>query len=240
MPAPTWLIDRILPAGGFAGLYGPPGVGKSFVALDMAFAVASGLPWQGLDTEPGWVVYISGEGMAGLGRRALTWLTHHQLEAADADIAWLPEALPIYNGSEDLDRLIARIEEVEKAPKLVIIDTLARCFDGDENQQFDMGRFVAGVQQLQHMGACVVAVHHTNSNESRERGNTAFRAATDTMLQVMAGIPGEVGRGGFTFVTSKQKEAEHYHRGVGRLHANLDTRSCVPVIQWLHEESESE
>src|SRR4029077_19407536 len=35
-----WLVKDILPIGGLAFLYGPPAVGKTFLALDWAFSVA--------------------------------------------------------------------------------------------------------------------------------------------------------------------------------------------------------
>lgn len=242
MPVPTWLIDKVLPAGGFIGIYGPPGCGKSFLALDMAFCVASGLLWHERETQQGWVVYISGEGMAGLGRRAQSWLTHHGLSVDDADIAWLPEAVPIYDGSEGLEALVERIAEVGKAPSLVIIDTLARSFDGDENQQFDMGRFVAGVQHLQQLGAAVLAVHHTNSAEGRERGSTAFRAATDTMIAVLPGhagtrMAGRANKGLLTMSCSKQKESEPFQPAAGRL-VPTDAGSCVVSLKWMEPEGD--
>lgn len=236
MPVPTWLIDHILPAGGFIGLYGPSGCGKSFIALDMAFCVASGLRWHERETQQGWVVYISGEGMAGLGRRAQSWLTHHGLDVSDADIAWLPEAVPIYDGSEGLEALVGRIAEVGKAPSLVIIDTLARSFNGNENEQFDMGRFVTGVQHLQQLGAAVLAVHHTNSGEGRERGSTAFRAATDTMIAVRPGHPGaRVTQDAFTMLCSKQKEAEPFQTAIGR-RLTTAAGSCVITLEWTEQE----
>ena len=44
LPPLEWLVEDVLPVGGQAVLYGPSGEGKSFVALDMALAIASGQP----------------------------------------------------------------------------------------------------------------------------------------------------------------------------------------------------
>ena len=41
------------------------GAGKSFMALDMAGAIARGLPWRGKKTKQGRVVYIAAEGAGG-------------------------------------------------------------------------------------------------------------------------------------------------------------------------------
>jgi RecA-family ATPase len=241
LPPPRWLIDRVIPAGGLVGLYGPPGCGKSFVALDIALSVASGLPWQGQTVEPGFVVYISAEGVAGLGRRVLSWLQRQELSSLDVDVAWVMEALPVFSESEDLEALFGRFDELQKTPTLIVLDTLARCFAGDENQQQDMGAFVAGIDRMRiEHGATVVTVHHTNSSDGRERGSTAFRGAADTMIRVLPGVAlagvakGALRpqKGSFTLTMDKSKESECFPTGIGRFIPNLDTESCTVSIDW--------
>ena len=51
MADPEWLIERLFPTGGLVELYGAPGSGKSWIALDWAFHIALGMPWQGLRTK---------------------------------------------------------------------------------------------------------------------------------------------------------------------------------------------
>ena len=41
-PAYDWLVPSLLPANGMVCLFGPPGEGKTFVAIDMALTIASG------------------------------------------------------------------------------------------------------------------------------------------------------------------------------------------------------
>ena len=53
-----------LPERSFTMMYGAPGTGKSFLAIDMALSVANGLPWHGYETKQGAVLYIAGEGVA--------------------------------------------------------------------------------------------------------------------------------------------------------------------------------
>lgn len=60
-----WLFPDLLCRGDTMMLYGDSGAGKSFVALDMAFALAAGVPWcNGLfvPTSPRRVLYCVGEG----------------------------------------------------------------------------------------------------------------------------------------------------------------------------------
>lgn len=185
LPPPTWLIDNIIPAGGLVGLYGPPGVMKSFVAADIALSVASGGLWQGHPVSQGFPLYVCAEGAAGMGKRIKGWLRYRKLKPSQAQAAWLTESVPVYADSDGMSVVMDRIEEADVVPDLIIIDTLARCFDGDENQQADMGRFVAGVDRLRkEFDATVLVVHHTRLDGDRERGNTAFRGAADAMLSL--------------------------------------------------------
>jgi archaellum biogenesis ATPase FlaH len=186
LPAPTWLVDKAIPAGGLVGMYGQPGVGKSFISIDLAMCVATGTPWFSRDVAQGFVIYISAEGGTGIGKRVLAWLATHQIHPQDANIAWLVESIPVSTDSTQMGQLLDRIvDEVRRHPSLIIIDTLARCFDGDENLQEDMGRFIAGVDLLRkELGCTVLVVHHTRLDGNRERGNTSFRGAVDTMIAI--------------------------------------------------------
>ena len=208
LPPPRWLVQDILPAGGLVGLYGPPGAGKSFIAIDLALAVASGKLWHGHSVEQGFALYVSGEGGTGIGKRVQAWLSSNQASTNDVNIAWLTESMPISSTSEDMDVLFGRLnDEIEQSPSLVVIDTLARCFDGDENLQEDMGRFIAGVDRLRReFRATVIVVHHTRLDAERERGSTAFRGAADTMLSVAR----KVQHGSIELVCNKQKDAEEF------------------------------
>lgn len=205
LPPPTWLIDKIIPAGGLVGLYGPPGVMKSFVAADVALSVAAGGLWQGHPVTRGFPLYVCAEGSAGMGKRIKGWLAYRKLKPKDVPAAWLTESVPVYADSDGMSRVIDRIEEAEIVPDVIVIDTLARCFDGDENQQADMGRFVAGVDRLRkEFDATVIVVHHTRLDGDRERGNTAFRGAADTMLSLSNK------KGKLVLACNKQKDAEEF------------------------------
>lgn len=244
LPPPHWMVDDLLTENSFAVLYGPSGWGKSFITMDIALSVATGLRWTNQRrTEPGFVLYVSAEGRAGLGQRVTAWMRDKQLDPPDADIVWLPEAVSISSESEHIDILFQRFEELERQPDLVIIDTLARCFEGDENKTEDMSRFVRGCDKIRHEYGCsVLAVHHTNIQEGRERGNGALRAAADAMVRVIPGRLGEKAPGGFqtlqgvgcTLVVDKQKDAPSGPVGLGTLRPVFGTSSAIVDIRWVN------
>lgn len=54
MPPPTWLIHDMIAEEGLTILYGDPGAGKSFIAIDMALRVAHGMDWHGTPRQSHW------------------------------------------------------------------------------------------------------------------------------------------------------------------------------------------
>lgn len=236
LPAPTWQVEGAIPAGGLVAIYGPPGVGKSFVTIDLALSIATGRDWFGRKVEQGFVVYISAEGGAGISKRVRAWLTHNDVDAKDANVAWLIEPMSINADSEQMTMLMNRIvEEIRKTPSLIIVDTLARCFEGDENGQEDMGKFIGGVDMLRHELNCtVLVVHHSRLDGTRERGNTSFRGAVDTMISLAKTD---------TLIELscvKQKDAEDFKPIQLELQPVPDTDSCIVAPSHAMAEREQQ
>ena len=176
---PTWLVRDHVVAGGLNLLYGKPGAGKSFVALDWALSVATGEPWLGNKVESGAVVYVAAEGAAGLRNRALAWLEFHGVE--ELDRFWVvPRPVNFHMG--DTAELESKLNRLPEAPALLVIDTVARCFaGGDENDTGDMTKFVDHVDRVRRRyGAAALLVHHPRKNSDEPRGNSALDGAVDT------------------------------------------------------------
>jgi hypothetical protein len=186
LPPPRWLMRGLIPENGIVGLYGPSGEGKSFIALDWANHISEGLEWHGHPTVQTPVVYIAGEGQAGIQKRQWGWMNAHGVTDLPAMYYLLAPLYVREDGVVEtfLDTLAAR----DIWPGLVIIDTLSRSFGGgEENSSADMGAFVDGVTKLakgRHMSALVV--HHMGAEAKRERGHTSFRANLDVMISCKA------------------------------------------------------
>ncbi|MGC8703819.1 MAG: AAA family ATPase, partial [Thiomonas sp.] len=78
LPPVRWLVRGVLPAEGLAALFGASGSGKSFLALDLAAAIAEGRRWFGYRVNAAPVVYVGLEGEAGLSQRVQAWEKHHR------------------------------------------------------------------------------------------------------------------------------------------------------------------
>lgn len=201
MPEATWLVEDLIPAGELVMLYGPSGAGKSFVALDVALHVASGRAWHGRNVKAGPVMYIAAEGSRGFHTRAAAWAQHHGTT--------LPESAALVSAEVQLHRrtaaeLICGLAE-ERQPVLIVVDTLARCTAGiEENSAGPVGLVVDGLSRvLERTGAAVVVVHHSGKDPARgARGSSALRAAVAAELHLDGAEDGAVLR------VSKQRDAE--------------------------------
>jgi hypothetical protein len=179
---PQPLIHNWLYQNSLAWLAGKPGDGKSFIALDMAYSVATGQPWQNHPTHQGTVLYIAAEGASGLSTRADAWTKAHG-NPDYIPIFFLPTALRLVNPTElDTQALTQALTALQ--PSLVIIDTQARVTTGaEENSAKDMGWFIDALETLRAAHpATYLTVHHTPRNGDNLRGSIALEGAAETVL----------------------------------------------------------
>lgn len=184
----AWLVQDYIEQDALAVMYGPPGKGKSFIALDMSCCIASNTPFHGHDVTTGAVFYIAGEGHNGLARRIRAW--------AENNNTVLPKTLFVSEAPTDLSdaakaALVAEaVQQLAdtngKAPALIVIDTLARNFGGDENSATDMGHFIRNADALRRRWkATVLIVHHSGKDGDRgARGSSALKGAVDAEYEV--------------------------------------------------------
>jgi hypothetical protein len=201
---PEYLIEDLLVENTLSAIVGPSGTYKSFIAISIAACVATGMPWHGHEVRQAPVVYISGEGSAGLGARGRAWEIKNGIFLPEC-LYFLPQAVQVHNPL-DITELVSAIRALPEAPGLIIIDTLARCLvGGDENSAKDMGLFVAGADRLRtETGAHVNIIHHFGKSGDT-RGSTALPGALDTMIGV------ERSKDNFlTLSCMKQKDAEEF------------------------------
>ncbi|HEX2837584.1 MAG TPA: AAA family ATPase [Phycisphaerales bacterium] len=187
-----WLWPGKIALGKLTLIAGDPGLGKSFLTLDMAARVSSGRAWP--DTPeaavtPGGVVLLSAEdGIADTIRP--------RLDAAGADATRIVALQAVQtvgnNGSEsarmfDLSRDLSALEDAVlkvNTCRLVVIDPVTAYLGGvDSHKNADIRGLLAplGAFAAQH-GVAVVAVTHLNKSNGgpaiyRAMGSLAFAAA---------------------------------------------------------------
>lgn len=181
MPPRRWILEGLVAERGFDVLFGPSGSGKSFLALDWALCIASGLSWYGKTSTPGWVLYVAAEGLAGLSPRVKAWQEARDFSNLER-IRFMADAPNLLQGG-DVDRLRRTVASMPEPPLLIVVDTMARTMvGGDENAARDVGQFIAGVDNVRRdVGATALVIHHTGKNGEDERGSSALRGAADLM-----------------------------------------------------------
>ena len=184
LPPLEWRVRGVLPAHGLASVYGPSASGKSFLALDMAAAVASGREWFGYRVKAAPVVYCALEGEAGFRLRVEAWeQTNGGALPAGLRLVLQPFKL---TEPQDVQDMAAAVLSAG-AGAVTILDTLNRAApEADENASADMGRILEAAKNLQRLtGGLVVLVHHTGKDSTKGlRGHSSLFAALDAAVEV--------------------------------------------------------
>ncbi|MDP3251628.1 MAG: AAA family ATPase [Hydrogenophaga sp.] len=181
LPPLAWRVRGVLPVVGLAGLYGPSASGKSFLALDMAAAIAEGARWFDCRTEAAPVVYAALEGEAGFRLRVAAWEAHRGRSLPNS----LHMLLQPFKLTEARD--VHDLAAVVPQGSVVFLDTLNRAAPtSDENSSKDMGEILEAAKHLQALiGGLVVLVHHTGKDATRGlRGHSSLFAAMDAAVEV--------------------------------------------------------
>ena len=180
---PEWLIGELIEKRSVGCIFGPPGTFKSFLAIDWACRVATGSLFGERTVSPGPVLYIAGEGHAGLKRRFTAWEIRNQTSLENTPVYLSRCSVPL-GDADALAGLTAEIKALSDEsgnPVFIVIDTLSRNLGGDENSSVDMPRFVTALDQIRdQFGSTIHVIHHTpHSTQERSRGHSAFNAALD-------------------------------------------------------------
>lgn len=174
-------------------LWGESGIGKSFLAVDLSCAVATGQPWLGRQTTQTRVCYIAAEGHYTLRRRVQAWLLARGYDEArwrgritDANFWTAVEGSPnLHEPKKLIERLTRALDGVK--PGLVIVDTLAAASLGiDEQTTEGMAPVVDSLYRIRDtFDATVLVLHHTgHTNTDRARGSSSLPAALDFSMGV--------------------------------------------------------
>ncbi len=168
------IIEPFLCAQGTAMIYGPRGVGKTYVSLGLAIAFASGtefLRWR--VPEPLGVLFIDGELPAPLLQERIEQL----VETLNCDpVAPLRILTPdLQTGSApnimdpvDRELICAELDDIG----VVILDNLSTlCRGGKENNADDWQQVQDFMLHLRRMGKAVILIHHAGKG-GQQRGTS--------------------------------------------------------------------
>jgi KaiC/GvpD/RAD55 family RecA-like ATPase len=185
LPWPEWIIRGVLPKAELSMVYGPSGIGKSFVVLDMALAVARGCNWNDSDTRQGGVLWIAAEAFLSMKPR-----TKAYAQANEIDLADLADSFRVLEGFSlsDEAQVSALCEAAKALPQqqLIVVDTLAAASAGIDENNSEMNAILGACRKLHYATrASVLLIHHSGKDaEKGARGWSGIRAAMQAELRI--------------------------------------------------------
>lgn len=157
--APEYIIDGVIRRGMVYTLTAPTGSGKTAVMLYAATAIATGQTFCEHEVEQGDVLFMAGENPDDVRARVIATMEFYGIDVAKCRLHFIAGTFSI---RADMERLRA---EAEKLPNLVlvVIDTFAAYFDGDDEnsnaQALDFARLTRKIAAFESKPAIVMPAH---------------------------------------------------------------------------------
>jgi hypothetical protein len=186
VPKPKWLVDGILQQNSLMLIYGRNQTFKSFLGIDLSLCVATGRDWNGHTVEQGPVAYLISEAPGGYRMRVEAW-EKQNVDVPSSMLFTLPDQID-FNRPNEAEALAHRIKQEfsECSPKLVVVDTVAKNFSGDENSAKELGSVVRGMEVIQNRTkAAVLAIHHSTKAFSGARGSSVLEDGVDIAIEMV-------------------------------------------------------
>jgi hypothetical protein len=185
-PGIPWLVEGLIPQQGLAGLIGPPGKGKSQIAVALGHAVASP-PVPKIEDWPdepvlfiarelrhGSVIYFAGEDVQGV----VTRLRNRGGGALDnmRVMNFVPNLSNEQEAMSDVSTAIGSLSDKSPPVRLLIFDMFIHAMRGDENKVADVRPAMQTALAIARAWKCAILfVHHgskPNENGKPKRGTT--------------------------------------------------------------------
>ena len=175
-----WLIDALWGRQAVGIIGGEPKCGKSFLALDIAVAVAAGVPClrRFEADQPGPVLMFAAEDAGHIVRTRLKGIAR----AAGADFDTLDIAVidvPVLrlDHRSDRQRLEQTVQRIR--PRLMLLDPLVRLHGVDENAVAEIAPILGFLRDLQRrFETAVLLVHHSRKSGATRPGQ-ALRGSSE-------------------------------------------------------------
>lgn len=198
VPERQWLVSEMIPAGKVTLLSGDGGTGKSLIALQLCVAVVTGRHWLGLQPASGCALFVTAEDDKDEVHRRL----HHIVAAEGLDLGEVEnltilslagrDALLATPGPDGLlhpTSLFAGLQTrlVQHPVTLLVLDTLADLFGGNENARSEARQFVQLLVGLAlHCECTVLLLAHPSlsglASGSGTSGSTAWNNSVRSRL----------------------------------------------------------
>ncbi len=176
-----WLVEHLWSESAVGIVGGEPKCGKSFLALDLAVAVASGTPClrRFAVNRPGRVLLFAAEDALHVVRERLLGICRAagvRLEELDIHVITSPTLrLDLASDARRLADTVAAL-----SPRLLVLDPFVRLHRIDENVSAAVAPLLASLREIQRThGTAVVLVHHARKGGGAGRPGQALRGSSE-------------------------------------------------------------
>jgi hypothetical protein len=186
-----WLIERLWSMHAVGFVSGPPKSFKTWMVLEMAVSVATGLPCLGTfpvhHTGPV-LLYAAEDPASALRLRLLALARNRGLALNQIDIRVICADSLRLDRCADREKLTATVDL--HRPALIVLDPLVRLHSLDENQAAPMADLLSHIRALQRASASAIAiVHHSRKNTAHSpgqsmRGSSDLYAFVDSLVSL--------------------------------------------------------
>lgn len=178
--ASRWLVEGLVAEQAVGCIGGIPKTGKTWLGLDLAVAVAAGVPALGrypVD-HPGPVLVYTAEDPAPEVRDRVAGIAAAAgVELESLDLGVIHEPVLRLDLDADRNRLDATLAVVK--PRLLLLDPLVRLHRSDENSSADISDVLGFLRQMQRQHAtAILLVHHVRKSGPGDTGQ-ALRGSGD-------------------------------------------------------------
>jgi RecA-family ATPase len=193
---PDYLVDGIIQRGRVHALTSMTGHGKTALALYLACSIATDRNIGNIEVTQGEVIFLAGENPDDLCGRFHAACQFYNIDPANLAIRIMPGNFPM--SADTADTLKTKIDAAGRPTALIVADSAAAYFPGDDdNQNVQMGTFARTLRVLTSCkgNPAVLILCHPVKAATKEtlvpRGGGAFLNEVDVGLTLWSEAQGE-------------------------------------------------
>jgi len=184
---PKWLVTDYIPEASIVEIFGETNTGKTFLGIELAACVASGIPFFGHAVTQGGVLYIANEGSVDIINRLKVWQQARGIKQR-APLFRSDTPIELINPkTADTILKFIKADMADNPPKLIVIDTWSRSLGGDDASNLDTTKAIHTLDLIrqEYPEIAILIIHHTGLNEkNRARGASALKAAVEAEFKI--------------------------------------------------------
>lgn len=180
---PDWMVNGLFTVGSNGWVSAEPKVGKSWIVLELAYALSTGIPFLGRFAvkQPRRVLYVQEEDSLDRVKRRLKKLIKGEpSRVLPSDDYWKYSIRQGFKLDDMMWLERIRQEIVSYKAEVIIMDVFNRLHGGEENKQQDMTAILNNLTRMTNEYGCAfIVVHHNRKPQqgNEARGNQMIRGS---------------------------------------------------------------